>query len=256
MFFLRSFWVAHAVVLWVGTARTRLVCTALATNCMPRLPLLTRSCFGWVHCFVQGVAAIVARRVAADAAAGVLEAQRSAALVDRKVVKQTVMTSVYGVTPVGARAQIENRLKERRTDMKHKAARVAEQGSGSSSNNGWLLAASGMAAAAAAAGGASSGAAAAAGAAAGAGRLGVVARGMRDEYSWMDDKDVVWQVGAAGVGGCGSCGWMGRWVGGLQVGVAGGCGRWVLRAPHCSQGFVAKSTLSGMLRVNQRQHCA
>lgn len=32
--------------------------------------------------------------------------------ISRKVVKQTVMTNVYGVTFVGARAQIENRLKE------------------------------------------------------------------------------------------------------------------------------------------------
>lgn len=35
------------------------------------------------------------------------------AQVDRKLVKQTVMTSVYGVTFVGARMQIQNRLKER-----------------------------------------------------------------------------------------------------------------------------------------------
>lgn len=33
--------------------------------------------------------------------------------VDRKLVKQTVMTSVYGVTFIGARLQILNRLKER-----------------------------------------------------------------------------------------------------------------------------------------------
>lgn len=33
--------------------------------------------------------------------------------VDRKLVKQTVMTSVYGVTFVGAREQIQKRLKER-----------------------------------------------------------------------------------------------------------------------------------------------
>ena len=33
--------------------------------------------------------------------------------VDRKLVKQTVMTSVYGVTYVGARQQIKRRLKER-----------------------------------------------------------------------------------------------------------------------------------------------
>lgn len=35
--------------------------------------------------------------------------------VDRKVVKQTVMTTVYGVTFMGARVQIWNRLKERCT---------------------------------------------------------------------------------------------------------------------------------------------
>lgn len=33
--------------------------------------------------------------------------------VDRKLVKQTVMTSVYGVTFIGAREQIKKRLKER-----------------------------------------------------------------------------------------------------------------------------------------------
>lgn len=35
--------------------------------------------------------------------------------VDRKLVKQTVMTSVYGVTYIGARDQIKKRLKERAT---------------------------------------------------------------------------------------------------------------------------------------------
>ncbi|KAF3432249.1 hypothetical protein FNV43_RR26988 [Rhamnella rubrinervis] len=35
--------------------------------------------------------------------------------VDRKLVKQTVMTSVYGVTYIGARDQIKRRLKERGT---------------------------------------------------------------------------------------------------------------------------------------------
>jgi DNA-directed RNA polymerase len=34
-------------------------------------------------------------------------------LIDRKVVKQTVMTSVYGVTFIGARRQIQNRLEEK-----------------------------------------------------------------------------------------------------------------------------------------------
>ena len=33
--------------------------------------------------------------------------------VDRKLVKQTVMTSVYGVTYVGARDQIKRRLQEK-----------------------------------------------------------------------------------------------------------------------------------------------
>lgn len=33
--------------------------------------------------------------------------------VDRKLVKQTVMTSVYGVTYIGAREQIKRRLIER-----------------------------------------------------------------------------------------------------------------------------------------------
>ena len=49
--------------------------------------------------------------------------------VDRKLVKQTVMTSVYGVTYIGARKQISQRLKERgydsRSDKYYKAARYA-----------------------------------------------------------------------------------------------------------------------------------
>ncbi|MCO5571198.1 hypothetical protein L7F22_024932 [Adiantum nelumboides] len=49
----------------------------------------------------------------------VADAEHARALlghVDRKLVKQTVMTSVYGVTFVGARAQILNRLEEKRKD--------------------------------------------------------------------------------------------------------------------------------------------
>ncbi|CAI8584735.1 unnamed protein product [Vicia faba] len=42
-----------------------------------------------------------------------LHARRLISQVDRKLVKQTVMTSVYGVTYVGARDQIKRRLKER-----------------------------------------------------------------------------------------------------------------------------------------------
>ena len=52
-------------------------------------------------------------RVTADAARGVQWAPLLLPEIDRKLVKQTVMTSVYGVTFVGARGQITNRLKER-----------------------------------------------------------------------------------------------------------------------------------------------
>ncbi|KAL6766761.1 hypothetical protein ACKKBG_A37250 [Auxenochlorella protothecoides x Auxenochlorella symbiontica] len=61
------------------------------------------------------IAALVRARVDRDAAAGVTHARalRDATPIDRKLVKQTVMTSVYGVTFVGARGQITSRLKER-----------------------------------------------------------------------------------------------------------------------------------------------
>ena len=55
----------------------------------------------------------VKKTVEEDAAAGHKYAQILDGHVDRKLVKQTVMTSVYGVTFVGARQQIENRLRER-----------------------------------------------------------------------------------------------------------------------------------------------
>lgn len=45
------------------------------------------------------------------ACAQVLE--RNSGTIDRKLVKQTVMTTVYGVTQTGAREQISNRLRER-----------------------------------------------------------------------------------------------------------------------------------------------
>ena len=64
-----------------------------------------------------GVAKLVAKRVAEDAANG----QRLGLLldgkIDRKIVKQTVMTSVYGVTFVGARKQIFNAMKSRIQDI-------------------------------------------------------------------------------------------------------------------------------------------
>lgn len=62
-----------------------------------------------------------------DAAEGVSEAltylSRSKS-VDRKLVKQTVMTSVYGVTHIGARQQIGARLKERGWDKEHEVYAV------------------------------------------------------------------------------------------------------------------------------------
>ncbi|KAF9402672.1 DNA-directed RNA polymerase [Mortierella sp. AD011] len=60
----------------------------------------------------SGVAQSVERILKKQAAEGVESAQILLGKVTRKIVKQTVMTNVYGVTFVGARAQIENRLKE------------------------------------------------------------------------------------------------------------------------------------------------
>ena len=67
------------------------------------------------------IANLVAEHVAKDmrhsgGGRGERDAPLAAALqphVDRQLVQQTVMTSVYGVTFVGARQQIQNRLKER-----------------------------------------------------------------------------------------------------------------------------------------------
>ncbi|CAM9814754.1 unnamed protein product, partial [Phaeothamnion confervicola] len=73
----------------------------------------------------QGVCALVARRVAEEASVELPPdakelavhdrnvARLAASQVDRKLVKQTVMTSVYGVTFVGARQQMQARLRER-----------------------------------------------------------------------------------------------------------------------------------------------
>ncbi|KAJ3151647.1 DNA-directed RNA polymerase [Geranomyces michiganensis] len=62
----------------------------------------------------SGVAATVQEIVNADAAAGNPEAILMKHRVNRKLVKQPVMTNTYGVTFVGARQQIANRLKEAR----------------------------------------------------------------------------------------------------------------------------------------------
>ncbi|KAG0042219.1 DNA-directed RNA polymerase [Gryganskiella cystojenkinii] len=59
-----------------------------------------------------GVAKAVEVMLEKQAADGVESAQMLVGKISRKIVKQTVMTNVYGVTFIGARAQIENRLKE------------------------------------------------------------------------------------------------------------------------------------------------
>jgi len=61
----------------------------------------------------MGACEIVARQVAEDAANGHPIAQILDNRVERKIVKQTIMTSVYGVTFIGARQQIQNALEDR-----------------------------------------------------------------------------------------------------------------------------------------------
>ncbi|CAD6918554.1 unnamed protein product [Tilletia controversa] len=61
-----------------------------------------------------GVASLVIERVEADAKEGNELAQLLVGKVTRKVVKQTVMTTVYGVTMIGAKDQVMRRLQERR----------------------------------------------------------------------------------------------------------------------------------------------
>ncbi|KAI9730340.1 MAG: DNA-directed RNA polymerase [Cirrosporium novae-zelandiae] len=59
-----------------------------------------------------GTAELVKADVAEDAAAGNPIAEALVGKVTRKVVKQTVMTNVYGVTAIGARAQVYHQLKD------------------------------------------------------------------------------------------------------------------------------------------------
>ena len=55
--------------------------------------------------------AVVRRAVERDAANGCILSKQLVPHISRKVVKQTIMTSVYGVTLIGARRQIANRLR-------------------------------------------------------------------------------------------------------------------------------------------------
>ena len=58
---------------------------------------------------------LVADKVAGDAKEGDPLATKLVGLITRKVVKQTVMTSVYGVTFIGAKRQVENRCAAQHT---------------------------------------------------------------------------------------------------------------------------------------------
>ncbi|KAJ2604024.1 DNA-directed RNA polymerase [Coemansia sp. RSA 1722] len=60
----------------------------------------------------QGILNIVDRLIEEDAKNGVREAVLLRGKLTRKIVKQTVMTNVYGVTLIGAREQISARLRE------------------------------------------------------------------------------------------------------------------------------------------------
>lgn len=71
------------------------------------------------------IASVVQRIVREDAAKGHRWAQILDGHVDRKLVKQTVMTSVYGVTFIGAREQIGNRLRERGWEDNHELYKVS-----------------------------------------------------------------------------------------------------------------------------------
>eukprot|EP01088_Endostelium_zonatum_P011375 TRINITY_DN25500_c0_g1_i1.p1 TRINITY_DN25500_c0_g1~~TRINITY_DN25500_c0_g1_i1.p1 ORF type:complete len:1076 (+),score=260.58 TRINITY_DN25500_c0_g1_i1:22-3249(+) len=68
----------------------------------------------------SGVLKGVLRRIDEDAAAGDPIAAMLQGKIDRKVIKQTVMTSVYGVTRIGARSQIQNALRDKKViDREH-----------------------------------------------------------------------------------------------------------------------------------------
>lgn len=60
----------------------------------------------------SAVAALVEKQRQKDANLGIQVAQKLEGFVKRKVIKQTVMTTVYGVTRFGARLQIARQLKD------------------------------------------------------------------------------------------------------------------------------------------------
>ncbi|KAK6350230.1 DNA-directed RNA polymerase [Orbilia brochopaga] len=72
-----------------------------------------------------GVAELVNDAVIEDAKNGHPEAKELLGHINRKVVKQTVMTNVYGVTFIGAKAQVKNRLVEKGVFAKDRTDKLA-----------------------------------------------------------------------------------------------------------------------------------
>ncbi|KAJ3316973.1 DNA-directed RNA polymerase, partial [Boothiomyces sp. JEL0866] len=75
----------------------------------------------------SGVAKLVQEKVDQDCLADHPEALLMKTRINRKLVKQTVMTNTYGVTRIGARDQIHSRLKEARVNEDPKTALSDEQ---------------------------------------------------------------------------------------------------------------------------------
>lgn len=73
------------------------------------------------------VARGVQKRVDEDAEKGLAEALLMKTRINRKLVKQTVMTNTYGVTRIGARDQIASRLKEARVNEDRSTALTDDQ---------------------------------------------------------------------------------------------------------------------------------
>lgn len=71
-----------------------------------------------------GVAEFVKEAVAAEAAQGVPEAKLLVGRITRKIVKQTVMTNVYGVTFIGAMKQVRKQLVDHYPDLSSDETRL------------------------------------------------------------------------------------------------------------------------------------
>lgn len=74
--------------------------------------LISKSLIPYLQDVYSDVLELVLDRIDRDAAGGNSNAQALKGFVNRKVIKQTIMTTVYGVTRYGARQQVEARLKE------------------------------------------------------------------------------------------------------------------------------------------------